>query len=215
MPKRQGTTLPELERLLCQPGHKWKNRGHMLSVFLCGAVFGEHFHSTRNALIYMMHMSNWIEIGPLKPHKTITIQEIAKTIDLFIPDIVDYEIVYKLFGTSRNTFKNKYDKYLNLPKNPTTGDIIIAMYKWTDKKWQIIHPIKKKDIAALKGMHHKKLSEQINEIPQLKHFLEISNLTYKQIKGFPPYLVEEYFEEIGEPEKYQELVEYLGRDLLK
>lgn len=156
-----------------------------------------------------MYMSNWIEISPERPHKSITIEEIAETIDEYIPDVVQYEFIYKLFGTSRNTFKKKYARFLNLPKDPTTGDVIIAMGKWTDSKWQILHPITKKDIASLKGMHHKKLNDQINEIPELIEFLELSNLTYKNIKGFPPYLVEQYFEEIGEPERYEELVESL------
>lgn len=211
MPKRHGTTLLELERLLWQPGNRWENRGHMLSVFVCGALFGEYFNSTRNALIYAMYMSNWIDISPERPHKTITIEEIADTIDKYIPDIIAYEYIYKLFKTSRNTFKNKYARFLGLPKNPTTRDLLLAMDKWTDKKWQILQPITKKNIASLDGMHHKKLSKQINEIPQLKKFLEISNLTYKDINGFPPYLVEQYFEEIGEPEKYQELIINLSK----
>lgn len=103
-----------------------------------------------------MYMSNWIEISPERPHKSITIEEIAKIIDTYIPDKADYNTIYKLFGTTCNTFKNKYARFLNLPKNPTIGDVIIAMDKWTDDKWQILHPIKQKDIAALKGMHHKK-----------------------------------------------------------
>jgi hypothetical protein len=210
VPKRKGTTLLELEKLLWQPGNRWENRGHMLSVFICGVFFREYFNSTRNALIYGMYMSNWIDISPERPHKTITIEEIANKIDEYIPDIVANEYIYKLFKTSRNTFKSNYARFLNLPKNPTTGNVIMAMHKWTDKKWQILHPITKKDIASLKGMHHKKVSFQINEVPQLKEFLEISNLTYKKIKGFPPYLVEQYFEEIGEPEKYQELVALLS-----
>ena len=209
MPKRQVTTLKELERLLWQPGNRWKNRGHMLSVFVCGGLFGEYFNSTRNALIYGMYMSNWIDISPERPHKTITINEIADVIDEYIPDIIANEKIYKFFNTSRNTFKSKYARFLNLPTNPTTGDLLIALDKWTDKKWQVLHPIKKKDIASLEGMHHKKLSEQIIEVPQLKKFLEASNLTYKDIKGFPPYLVKNYFEEIGEPEKFQELVTLL------
>jgi hypothetical protein len=58
-------------------------------------------------------------------------------------------------------------------------------------------------------MHHKKLSFQIKETPTLKAFLINSRLTYDEIKGFPPAIVEDYFEEIGEPERYQELVDLL------
>ncbi|WP_152611509.1 hypothetical protein [Psychroserpens damuponensis] len=209
MPKRNQLTIVEFEQVLMQPGHRWKNRGQMLSVFICGGVFGDKFNSTRNALIYAMYKSNWLDISPDRPHKTITIEEISNKLDEYIPDIIDNELVYKFFGTSRNTFKNKYQKFLNLPKYPTMGDVIIAMDKWTDKKWQILHPIKQKHIAMLPGMHHKKLSYQIKHIPQLQEFLKISNLTYSEIRGFPPYLVENYFEEIGMPEKYVELVEII------
>lgn len=215
VPKRNQLTLVEFEQVLMQPGHRWKNRGQMLSVFICGGLFGDHFNSTRNALIYAMYKSNWLDISPDRPHKLITIQEIANKLDKYIPDVIDNELIYKFFGTSRNTFKSKYQKFLNLPKNPTIGDVLIAMDTWTDKKWQILHPIKQKDIAKLPGMHHKKLSFQIRETPQLQEFLQISNLTYAQIRGFPPYLVEQYFEEIGEPDRYQELVRLLSDDNLK
>ena len=209
VPKRKHLSLKEFEQVLLQPGHRWKNREHMLSVFLLGVVFGDSFNSTRNALIYAMYMSNWLVISPNRPHKSISIEEIAQTIDKFVPEIVDNEYVYKFFGTTRNTFKSKYQKYLDLPKEPTMGDVIIAMSKWTDKKWKILHPIKKKDLARLPGMHHKKLSFQIKETPEFKEFLSVSNLSYSKIRGFPPYIVEQYFEEIGEPEQYQSLVDLL------
>ncbi|WP_243471562.1 hypothetical protein [Winogradskyella sp. MH6] len=209
MPKRKHLSLKEFEQVLLQPGHRWKNRGHMLSVFVLGAVFGDSFNSTRNALIYAMYMSNWLVISPDRPHKLITIQEIANKLDKYIPDVIDNELIYKFFGTSRNTFKCKYQKFLNLPKNPTMGDVLIAMNRWTDKKWKILHPIKKQDLARLPGMHHKKLSFQIKETPELKEFLRLSNLSYSKIRGFPPYIVEQYFEEIGEPEQYQNLVDLL------
>lgn len=183
----------------------------MLSVFLFGGLFQTNFNSTRNAVIYGMYMSNWIEISPDRPHKQITIEEIAETIDKYIPDIAYYNAIYKLFGTSGNTFKDKYARFLKLPKDPTIGDVIIAMDKWTDSKWQILSPIKQKDIAALPGMHHKKLKYQISETPKLQEFLKVSGLTYSDIRGFPPYLVQDYFEEIGEPEKYKKLVENLKK----
>jgi hypothetical protein len=143
MPKRKGTSLLEFEQALMQPGHKWKNRLQMLSVF-----FGAGFKSTRNSIVFAMYMSNWIEISPSKPHKSITLEDIATTLDKFVTDIVDKKSIYNLFGTSPNTFKAKYKRYLNLPEDPTIGQVILAMDKWTDKKWEIMHPIKKKDIAT-------------------------------------------------------------------
>lgn len=72
-----------------------------------------------------------------------------------------------------------------------------------------MHPIKKQDLARVPGMHHKKLNFQIAETPELKKFLSLSNLSYSKIRRFPPYIVEQYFEEIGEPEQYQSLVDLL------
>ena len=52
----------------------------------------------------------------------------------------------------------------------------------------------------------------LSVVPQIEDYLETIGLSIEDVREFPPRLIELFFEEIGEPERYKELVELLSQE---
>ncbi|MFC0604956.1 hypothetical protein [Winogradskyella pulchriflava] len=200
----------DLVQSLLPTGHRWKNGTHFFLV-LSSYLLSDDFKSSRRWLVYVMHHANWLNLRDT-PYNTLSDQSLADITDRHIPNKFDKESIYKLFGTNRNTFKKNYAKYLQI-KQPTIGQIMLALFnQWRDSNQELSEPIKKKDISKLQGFYPKKTAKMLVVVPQLEDYLETIGLSYEEVREFPPRLIETFFEEIGEPERYKELVEILSQD---
>lgn len=200
----------DLLQSLLQSGHRWRSKEHFF-LTLTSYLLSDDFRSLRRWLVYIMHHANWLNLKET-PYKTLSDQMLADITDKHIPNTYDKESMYELFGTNRNTFKKNYAKYLQI-KQPTIGQIMLAMFnQWRDTNQELSEPIKKKDISRLQGFYPKKTAKMFVEVPQVQDYLETTGLSYEQVREFPPRLIETFFEEIGEPERYKELIEILNRE---
>ncbi|GAB4163646.1 MAG: hypothetical protein Tsb0033_24300 [Winogradskyella sp.] len=200
----------DLLQSLLPSGHRWRNKEHFF-LTLTSYLFSDDFKSLRRWLVYIMHHANWLDLRE-RPYTMLSDQELADITDQHIPNKYDKESMYELFGTNRNTFKKNYAKYLQI-KQPTIGQVMLALFnQWRDTNQELSEPIKKKDISRLQGFYPKKIATMLPVVPQVEDYLETIGLSYEEVREFPPRLIETFFEEIGEPERYKELVEILNQD---
>ncbi|OIQ24108.1 hypothetical protein [Lacinutrix sp. MedPE-SW] len=205
MPKEKLNQWAELLMAITPKGHKWKDFWHLCNV-LTGYLCSDSFKSSRRWLVYVMHISNWIDLKET-PYKTLTNQDLANLFDSNVNIKISQEEIYSLFNTTRNTFKKNFKNYLELPKEAKMGKILLAyITKWQDSRHYLVEPISKQQLADLSGLYHKKIATMFVEIPQAQDYFETVELPYEKIKQFPPRLVEIFFEEIGEPERIDELI---------
>ncbi|MEY8847637.1 hypothetical protein AB9K26_02415 [Psychroserpens sp. XS_ASV72] len=200
----------DLLQSLVQSGHRWRCKEHFF-LTLTSYHLSDDFKSLRRWLVYIMHHANWLNLKET-PYITLSDQMLADFTDQHMPSTYDKESMYELFGTNRNTFKKNYAKYLQI-KQPTIGQVMLAMFnQWRDTNQELSEPIKKKDISRLQGFYPKKTARMFVEVPQVQDYLETIGLSYEKAREFPPRLIEIVFEEIGEPERYKELVAILNQD---
>lgn len=210
MPKKSTNEWATLLNALVPKGHRWNDFWHLCSVFM-DYVFGDKFESPKHCLVYIMYHSNWIDTN-IDEYNNFTNEELAEITNRNLKLNINQEDVYDMLGTSRNTYKKNFAKYLDIPKQPKVGDVLlIILNKWYDSKRKIMRPISKKELASLKGMYHKKIAEMFVEVPQARAYFEHNDLTYENVKQFPPRLIEYFFEEIGEPERFDELVKQINK----
>ncbi|UAB74329.1 hypothetical protein [Mesoflavibacter sp. SCSIO 43206] len=213
MPKRNNVKWTELLVAITPKGHRWKNVWHLLNVVF-SYLFSDGFKSSRRWLVYIMYLSNWVDLKK-RPYFTLSNQDLADIVDDHLKLTLSQEEVYRLFNTTRHTYKKNFSNYLDLSIKPKIGEIILVyITKWQDSNQNLSKPITKKQLAQMSGLYHKKLAYMFIEVPQAKDYFYSTKLSYENIKQFPPRLVECFFEEIGEPERFEELILLLKKEEL-
>jgi hypothetical protein len=209
MPKKKTNDWEVLHKAFFPKGHRWKSIWHLFSVILDYA-FSDKFESPKQCLIYVMYHSNWINTNQ-EVYDNFSNKQLADITDRHLKIRLDQETIYALLGTSRNTFKKNFSNYLDIPKHPRVGELVlIFLNKWQDSNNKLFKPISKQELAHLEGLYPKKIAKMFVEVPQVKHYFEVSNVSYLDVKRFPPRLIEYFFEEIGEPERFEELVKIIN-----
>lgn len=210
MPKKKLKDWEVLLKALFPQGHRWVDFWHLFSVIL-DFVFGDKFESPKHCLVYIMYHANWIDTN-IDEYYNLTNKELADITDRNLKLKINQEAIYTLLGTSKNTFKKNFASYLDIPKQPRIGELFLIIFnKWQDSERKLAQPISKKDMSNLDGLYHKKIAKMFVNVPQAQDYLEQNDLSYDKVKLFPPRLVECFFEEIGEPERFEQLVKQIKK----
>ena len=211
MPRKKLKDWEVLLKALCAQGHRWEDIWHLLGVVLA-YVFSDRFKSPRRWLVYIMYYANWLDLKQTS-YNNLTDKDLADITDCNLKLTVNQEAVHSLLGTSANTYKKNFANYLNIPKQPKVGTLLlIVLNKWQDSERKLAKPITQKQLASLDGMYHKKIAKMFVEVPQAQNYLKDNKLPFKKVRHFPPRLIEYFFEEIGEPERFNELVKQIRKN---
>ncbi|MCK8482073.1 hypothetical protein [Psychroserpens algicola] len=209
MPKQSNNEWAELLKAIVPKGHRWKDLWHLCGVVMAG-VFSDGFRSRRRWLVYVMYHANWLDLRET-PYTSLSNEALASIVDAHLTGRIRKADIYSLLRTSPNTFKKNYADYLKLPKQPKLGFLILTLVtKWQDSKGELWQPISKQDLANLEGLYPKKIASMFVHVPQAQDYFDSIGASYPEVKAFPPLLVEQFFEEIGEPERFDALVKQLA-----